>query len=139
MNKIEKFFEKENLGKLLLRLIVGGFIIAKGVIHISDSATALQSFEGICKLIFGIKIHSQTLVILLSLLLIIFGTFFLIGFHFKKNTFLLLLMFIIKMTYAHSLSHSWMDHQVLYNVTCCAIMISCLFVGPGTVCADKHK
>ncbi|MDR2735697.1 MAG: hypothetical protein LBB20_02580 [Puniceicoccales bacterium] len=139
MNKIEKFFEKENFGKLLLRLIIGGFIMTKGVVYISSSATALQPFKACCKLLFGVNGISPAVIIPMSLLYIIFGTFFLIGFHFRTNTFLLLLIFIAKTAFSYLVTYNWMDPFVLHNLISCAIMLSYLFIGPGAFCADKHK
>jgi uncharacterized membrane protein YphA (DoxX/SURF4 family) len=139
VNEIEKFFEKENFGKLLLRIIIGGFIITKGVIYISNSAFALQVFDAMINFIFKTNIHSQAFAAIMSLLIIILGTFFVIGFHFRKSTLLLLIIFLIKMMYARFVAKRWIDPNVLYTAAYCSVMLSYLFVGPGTFSVDKHK
>jgi uncharacterized membrane protein YphA (DoxX/SURF4 family) len=75
----------------------------------------------------------------MALIFITLGTFFLIGFHFRMSTFLLLMVFATKMAYAKFVAQKWIDSEVLYTTAYCAIMLSCLFAGPGTFCADKHK
>jgi uncharacterized membrane protein YphA (DoxX/SURF4 family) len=135
MKGIISFWDKENFGKLFIRLTVGLFFVALGIRYFSQGMTSLQILGAIFYAI-GITFWPGLWGVFSAVILILSGMCFLIGFFFRTNCALLLLLFFFKGLAVWGSSRNFFDAELLLNASLSVLLFSFLFMGAGRFSSD---
>ncbi|MDR1434840.1 MAG: DoxX family protein [Puniceicoccales bacterium] len=135
MKGITSFWEKENFGKLFIRLFLGLFFIASGIRHFSGGISALRILGSIFNAI-GITLWPGLWGTFSSVILVLSGMCFLIGFFYRTNCGLLLLVFFLKALTNWYLSKNFFDGEFLLNALITLSLFAFLFIGAGRFSSD---
>ncbi|MDR2812653.1 MAG: hypothetical protein LBB05_02620 [Puniceicoccales bacterium] len=135
MKGVESFWDKENFGKLFIRLAVGLFFIALGIRHFSSGMPSLQALGNIFSVI-GITFWPGAWGVFSAVTLILSGMCFLIGFFFRTNCALLLLVFFLKLLATWFFSKNFFDAEFLLSASLSVLLFSFLFMGAGRFSSD---
>ncbi|MDR1366912.1 MAG: DoxX family protein [Puniceicoccales bacterium] len=135
MKDVASFWEKENFGKLFIRLVIGLFFIAFGIRHFAGGMLSLQALGVIFSTI-GITFWPGVWGVFSSVILILSGMCFLIGFFFRTNCVLLSLVFFLKLLTTWSSSKNFFDVEFLLNASLTVLLFSFLFMGAGRFSSD---
>jgi putative oxidoreductase len=135
MKGINSFWEKENFGKLFIRLFLGLFFVASGVRYFSGGVSALQLLGAIFNVI-GITFWPIIFGIISAVILVLSGMCFLIGFFYRLNCGLLLAIFFLKaLGNGYSLGN-FFDAEFLLNILITLSLFAFLFMGAGRFSSD---
>ena len=135
--KSKKFFEKDNFGKLFLRLSIGSYFIASGVKYFAGGWIFLRSLGEIFKFL-GLNFWPGFWGVVSATILILSGMSFLIGFFFRINCAILSLIFLLKTLVSWFLDKNYWNVEFLFNLNLFFILISFIFIGAGQFSADKE-
>ncbi|MDR2371585.1 MAG: hypothetical protein LBD60_00325 [Puniceicoccales bacterium] len=128
-------WDKENFGKLFIRLLVGLFFVALGIRYFSGGMSSLQILGAIFNIL-GITFWPSIWGIFSAVVLILSGMCFLIGFFFRTNCALLLLVFFLKLLTAWFFSKNFFDSEFLLNASLAVLLFAFLFMGAGRFSSD---
>ena len=134
---ISTIFESENFGKLLIRITIGAYFIASGIKYFAGGWNMLESLGKIFSAI-GISFFPRFFGISSSIVLILCGMSFMIGFFFKINSFLLFVLFLLKTVVNWKLCHNFWNNDFLFSFIISIFLFSLIFIGPGRFSADKR-
>jgi uncharacterized membrane protein YphA (DoxX/SURF4 family) len=135
VKSITSFWEKEHFGKLFIRLFLGLFLVALGVRHFSGGLSALRTLGAIFDVI-GITFWPGFLGTCSAIILILSGMCFLIGFFYRLNCGLLLLIFFLKAVISWRLADHFFNTEFLFNALIALLLFSLLFIGAGRFSSD---
>jgi uncharacterized membrane protein YphA (DoxX/SURF4 family) len=137
MKSAISFWEKENFGKLLIRLTFGLFFVALGIRHFTGGMSALRTLGAIFEVI-GLTFWPGFLGTFSAIILILGGMCFLIGFFFKTNCSLLWLVFLLRALTHWFWARNFFDPTFLCDAMVTLLLFSFLFIGPGRFSSDGH-
>jgi uncharacterized membrane protein YphA (DoxX/SURF4 family) len=137
MKGITSFWDKENFGKLFIRLVIGLFFIALGIRYFSGGMFSLRALGAIFNAI-GIAFWSGLWGTFSAVILILSGMCFLIGFFFRTNCGLLLLVFFLKALATWTALENFFDDEFLLSASLAVMLFSFLFMGAGRFSSDGH-
>ncbi|MDR1303188.1 MAG: DoxX family membrane protein [Puniceicoccales bacterium] len=135
MKGIDSFWEKENFGKLFIRLFLGLFFVASGVRYFSGGISALQTLGAIFSAI-GITFWPVIFGIISAVILVLSGMCFLIGFFYRLNCGLLLAIYFLKALGNGSGLKNFFDGEFLLNILIALLLFAFLFMGAGRFSSD---
>jgi uncharacterized membrane protein YphA (DoxX/SURF4 family) len=135
MRGVTSFWDKENFGKLFIRLLVGLFFIALGIRYFSGGMSSLQILGAIFNTL-GVTFWPGIWGVCSAVVLILSGMCFLIGFFFRTNCALLLLVFFLKLLTVWFFSKNFFDPEFLLNASLAVLLFAFLFMGAGRFSSD---
>ncbi|MDR1907096.1 MAG: hypothetical protein LBQ03_02670 [Puniceicoccales bacterium] len=135
MKGVASFWDKENFGKLFMRLLMGLFFIALGIRYFSGGMSSLQILGTIFNVL-GITFWPGIWGVFSAVVLILAGMCFLIGFFFRTNCAFLLLLFFLKSLTVWVFSKNFFDGEFLLNASLAVMLFSFLFMGAGRFSSD---
>lgn len=131
---IKGFFNKSDFGLLVIRVVVGGFMMYHGITKFMAGAGALESL-GKAVSVFGISAFPLMFGILAALTESLGGFLMLIGYKFRiAVAFLFIVMFVGAYSTFDGLSSLG---NVSRAIEMAAVFFGLLFIGPGKFSADK--
>lgn len=135
MSDFKKFFQKQDLGLLILRLMMGVILIGHGVLHMMGKNGGLESFG---RTLQAVGIHSApfTWGIIMSVVEIMVGGCLLIGFYMRLAVFLGLLITVPSFMSALKAGASFaalIDSHFFRDL----VLLPMLFMGAGAYSYDK--
>jgi uncharacterized membrane protein YphA (DoxX/SURF4 family) len=135
MKGVSSFWEKENFGKLFIRLFLGLFFVASGIRYFAGGISALQGLGAIFSAI-GMTFWPAIFGIFAAVILILSGMCFLIGFFYRLNCGLLLLVFFLKALANGYRWQNFFDAEFLLNILIALLLFAFLFIGAGRFSSD---
>jgi putative oxidoreductase len=135
MKGIDSFWEKENFGKLFIRLFLGLLFVASGVRYFSGGISALQVLGAIFSVI-GITFWPIIFGIISAVILVLSGMCSLIGFFYRLNCGLLLVIYFLKALGNRSGLKNFFEAEFLLNILIALLLFAFLFMGAGRFSSD---
>jgi putative oxidoreductase len=132
----ESGFNRENSGKLFMRLVLGPILTAKGVVFFVKGKTSLIAIGGILSAI-GITFWPLVFGWIIAAVCVVCGVTFAIGAFFKTSAFFLGTFTLFEAIFRHFSGANLMDN-VAYALMLSAVLYGFIFVGPGTYVVQKQ-
>ncbi|MDR1433068.1 MAG: hypothetical protein LBI61_01860 [Puniceicoccales bacterium] len=129
------FFNKENFGKLFIRMILGIILTAKGIYVFVGGRTALLTLGKILAAV-GVTFWPLYFGWAIAVICVVCGIMFAIGAFFKTSAFLLGTVILLETVFKYYASCPLVD-SVAISAMLSAAMYGLLFIGPGTYAVDK--
>ncbi|MDR1401705.1 MAG: hypothetical protein LBI81_01975 [Puniceicoccales bacterium] len=127
-------FDRENFGKLLVRLVLGTILATNGVMAFVGGKTTLISLGEISRIIgFPWMLYFGWMMAVAS---IVCGITFAIGAFFRVSTFLLGTVILAEAICKYCIGHSFL-HSVSYILMLSIAVYGFLFIGAGSYAVQK--
>ncbi len=135
MADFKKIFQKQDLGLLLVRLMMGIILIVHGILHLTGKGGSLESF-GKTLSVFGIAQWPLFWGIFMSVIEILVGACLIIGFFARLGIFLISLITLASVIFA---VQNGVGFAGLIDLPCFRdlLLLPFIFIGSGAYSYDK--
>ncbi|MDR1173275.1 MAG: hypothetical protein LBJ75_03630 [Puniceicoccales bacterium] len=129
-------FNRENLGKLFIRLVLGIILAARGVMFLVGGQSSLTMLGDILSIV-GVTLWPLYLGGVIAICHVVCGITVALGTFFKTSTFLFGTFFLLEAASKYHAGNNLIG-EVSYLIMLSAIMYGFMFIGSGSYAVQKQ-